>query len=230
MIKVWQKTHWFTGKEATLEQRHFYMNWEQMKWRCTRKSQDAYHNYWWRWIKNEWVCFEDFKKDMWLSYQSHAKEYWTFNTTLDRIDVDWNYCKENCKRATRKEQWSNKRNTIHIIINWEDYTSSRLANEIWIDVHMARNRIIQYNKWNMSIDDVFTKGKIKMGKRNRTITVINWEEYTSSKLAKMCWISRQAATDRLLNYRRWKMNIDAVLHIWDARGINKLKVTEVKSD
>jgi hypothetical protein len=46
---------------------------------------------------------------MWESYEIHVKEYWEKNTTIDRINPNLNYCKENCRWATWKEQSLNKR-------------------------------------------------------------------------------------------------------------------------
>ena len=47
---------------------------------------------------------------MYESYLEHCNQYWERQTTIDRIDVDWDYCKENCKRSTFDEQNHNKRN------------------------------------------------------------------------------------------------------------------------
>ena len=33
---------------------------------------------------------------------------WEKDTTIDRIDWNWNYCKENCRWATYKEQYLNQ--------------------------------------------------------------------------------------------------------------------------
>lgn len=76
--------------------------------RCNNKNHKAYKNYWWRWIKCEWKNFEEFKNDMYDSY----KEW----LTIDRIDVNWNYCKNNCRWVSYTENNRNKRNNI--IIEW----------------------------------------------------------------------------------------------------------------
>lgn len=87
--------------------------------RCTNDKSEYYYCYWWRWIKCLWASFEDFKKDMEDSYYAHEKKHWEEDTTIDRIDVNWDYCKENCRWATAKKQANNRRNNRYEIRNWK---------------------------------------------------------------------------------------------------------------
>ena len=115
--------HWMSNDR-------FYKIYHDAKKRCVNNKVHSYKNYWGRWIKMEWGMFEDFKKDMYDSYLEHIKRYWEDETTIERIDVNWNYCKENCRWATMKEQAQNKQNTIRI--DWK--TLWEIAKETWLSV------------------------------------------------------------------------------------------------
>lgn len=79
-----------------------YHSWNNMKNRCKNPNSKAYKNYGGRGITydKKWEDFREFYKDM-------GKR--PLNTTLDRIDVDKGYCKENCRWATKEEQQRNQR-------------------------------------------------------------------------------------------------------------------------
>lgn len=99
----WWKTHW-------MKWTRIYNIWCGMKSRCNDKNQEWYKYYWWKGIKvcEKWIKFDWFIEDMYKSYEKHLAIYWSLQTTIDRIDWKWNYCKENCRRATRKEQTDNR--------------------------------------------------------------------------------------------------------------------------
>lgn len=108
--RKWKKinlTHWDTYTRL-------YRIYRNIKSRCNNPKSTSYPRYWWRWIKCLRDTYEDFKKDMWESYSKHIEKYWIKNTSIDRINNSWNYCKKNCRWATYKEQANNtRRNKIN---------------------------------------------------------------------------------------------------------------------
>src|SRR5574337_184236 len=74
-----------------------YHSWASMKSRCNDIHNIKYHLYGGRGISYDkrWEIFTNFLDDM------GEKPY---NKTLDRIDTNKNYCKENCRWATILEQ------------------------------------------------------------------------------------------------------------------------------
>ena len=109
-------THWMRSSRL-------YRIWACMKARCNDKNSKRYKDWWGRWIiydtKRE--TFEWFYEDMWSTYQD-----WL---SIDRIDNNGNYCKENCRRATTKEQ---SRNTsTNTIYDWKCLTDWAEQSWIW---------------------------------------------------------------------------------------------------
>ncbi len=83
---------------------HLYIVHKNMMSRCNYKGDKDYPNYGGRGIKvcKEWVeDFINFYKDMEGSYQK--------GLTLDRIDNELGYFKDNCRWATPKQQARNRR-------------------------------------------------------------------------------------------------------------------------
>jgi hypothetical protein len=80
-----------------------YNIWVGMIQRCTNSKNKDYKNYGGRGIivHPDWLSFENFYNDI-------GKRP-TDNHSIDRIDVNGNYGKDNCKWATLEEQATNKR-------------------------------------------------------------------------------------------------------------------------
>lgn len=101
--------HGFTGTKI-------YNIWIGMKSRVFNVKNKKYKIYGGRGINicEEWMDFINFKT-------------WAYNNgydiglSLDRINVNGNYCPENCRFVSQKVQQNNRRNNIVIIINKVSY-------------------------------------------------------------------------------------------------------------
>jgi len=90
--------------------------WRGIVNRCNNPNCNAYKDYGGRGIKlsEEWSDYFKFEEDMYESYIEHVEKYGEKDTTIDRVNVDGNYCLENCRWATWEEQARNKRLSIRV--------------------------------------------------------------------------------------------------------------------
>lgn len=105
----------------------FYKIWDGIKYRCTNPNDRNYHNYGGRGITYDpkWEKFEGFYEDMYESYCKAVIEKGNGDETLisiDRKDVNGNYCKENCQWTTNYYQQNNRRNNHYVTIGNETYS------------------------------------------------------------------------------------------------------------
>jgi len=86
-----------------LKKHRLYNTYTGMIRRCHSKDDNNYKDYGGRGITvcDRWKDIKTFVSDMSSSHKN--------GLTLDRIDNDGNYCKENCRWATPKQQTRNKR-------------------------------------------------------------------------------------------------------------------------
>jgi len=94
-----------------LSSTRFYRVWANILKRIDDPKSTSYKNYGGRGIKvcPEWRKFENFKNDMYESYLKHVDQHGEKETSIERINFDGDYHKNNCKWATRIQQNNNQR-------------------------------------------------------------------------------------------------------------------------
>lgn len=93
----------------------FYCIWEGIKQRCDNKKHKAYKHYGGRGIAYDlnWKEFEGFKEDMYIKYVKCRLQYKGESISIERKNVNKNYCYNNCtfipmrlqSKNTRKNKW-----------------------------------------------------------------------------------------------------------------------------
>lgn len=136
---------WCQNRTHLMTNTRIYHIYDGLNQRCTNPKSKARPNYWGKWVKNLWRNFEDFYRDMWESYEIHVKEHGERETTIDRIDSNGDYCKENCRRATKKEQNSNRSSNRKILYRGKVYqTLTSLCAAYWISRPAVKRRLKEW--------------------------------------------------------------------------------------
>jgi hypothetical protein len=123
-----RKTH---GKTKSKE----YAIWQTMKNRCYNPNYEYYHRYGGRGITicDRWLnSFENFYSDMGEKPERYS---------LDRINNDGNYCPENCRWATQKEQCNNKSNNVFLTIRGKTMSIKEWCEDAGQKYERARARL-----------------------------------------------------------------------------------------
>lgn len=113
-----------------------------MKTRCCNTKSRPYHNYGGRGIA---VCCD------WLASFSNFKNWavksgYREGLTLDRIDVNGDYCPENCRWVPMKTQQNNKRTNIRLTCKGKTLTLSEWSEALGIPYNCLLTRVRRYGQ------------------------------------------------------------------------------------
>lgn len=152
-----RNTFWL--KKHNMCETPLYYVWQAMKQRCYNCNNTRYKNYGGRGIKvcDEWVDnFEEFCN--WALFSGYETDL-----TLDRIDVNGNYCPENCRWITNEEQQNNTTKNVFLEYNGQKLTISQWAKKLNLDRNTLNGRLKK--GWSIEkalitpVNDKYRKGK-----------------------------------------------------------------------
>lgn len=184
-----------------------YRIWAGIRRRCNNPNVPNYKDYGGRGIKvcNEWNSFENF--EAWARSNGYAD-----NLSIDRIDTNGDYCPENCRWATDKEQANNKRNNKFITFNGKTQTMKQWAEELGINYSALKCRLQVYG-WDIEkalekeLNETRGKQYTAFGK---TQNIAHWaKEYginreTLALRLRSGWTIEEALTKPIQKYNRRK--------------------------
>lgn len=131
-----------------------YKIWAAMKERCYREKDTNYKNYGARGItvckewRNSYSAFRE-----WALGHGYIEDAEYGECTLDRIDVDGDYCPENCRWISKLKQANNKRNNHFLTYGGETLTVAEWARRTGIHCNRIYTRI---NKFGWPIEKALT--------------------------------------------------------------------------
>jgi len=111
-----------------------YRIWKSMRQRCENTNDADYYNYGGRGIKvcDEWQSYETFLSDMGEQPKG---------LSIDRINGNLGYNKDNCRWATDEQQANNTRRNIYIEHNGRKQSIAQWSRELRVPNHKVRKTI-----------------------------------------------------------------------------------------
>jgi len=118
-----------------------YRSWSNMKTRCLNKRNERYKDYGGRGIRitKKWLNFDGFLEDMGVKPDGY---------TIERIDNEKDYCKENCCWIPLSEQSKNRRFNRRFTFRGTTKTLSEWSRELGINITTIVMRLDSYG-WSL---------------------------------------------------------------------------------
>ena len=170
-----------------------YFAWGNMKQRCLNEKSPSFKRYGGRgiFVCERWLNFENFKKDMGKRPQ---------NKSLERINNDDGYYKENCRWATDDEQMNNTSRCIYLRFKGENKTLMQWCAKLNLDYRSAYQKL----RNGLPVERVLSKNEVRTKKVDTDSTVgTNLQAYnlklsadrrkTMSDMIDNGWLYREVA-------------------------------------
>ena len=128
-----------------------YNIWQNMKGRCYNEHDTRYDRYGGRGIK---VC-EEWRDNFVAFYDWAMSHGYQNDLTIDRIDNNGDYCPDNCRWTTNKEQCNNRSTNIKIKIGNATKTLTEWCEIFQVDYKTVRSRLQRNN--DATIEELFNR-------------------------------------------------------------------------
>lgn len=137
------------GTERGESKTRLYKIWSRMIWRCEKPQAKGFSGYGGRGISvcEEWHSFDVFRN--WALASGYQD-----TLSIDRIDNNGNYCPENCRWVTPKEQANNRRSNHKVEYNGQTKNISEWADYFGLD----RNGFNSAIQRGLDIDTILERG------------------------------------------------------------------------
>ena len=129
------------NKSHGLSNTRLHSIWSHIKRRCLDKDFRSYPDYGGRGIA---VC-DEWKDNFTAFYEWSIQNGYSDDLSIDRIDVNGDYCPANCRWATPKMQSNNRRNTLWITYKGKTQTVVQWAEELNISYQTLYARLFHRN-------------------------------------------------------------------------------------
>ena len=178
-----------------LRKHRLYGVWVNIKERCLKPRNKAYKNYGGRGIK---IC-ENWSKNFLNFYDWAMANGYAESLSIDRIDVNGDYCPENCRWATPKQQARNKRDSKMVVFNgvekhWMDWCEELGLSKSAVG-HCKQRTNMEYQeifeRYIKKKNRTKTDGKIrKLDKMNFPIKEWLQQNLSKAEIARRCGVDR----------------------------------------
>lgn len=134
-----------------------YRSWSHIKTRCLNEKCPEY-----KWYGGRGIAICDSWKESFVNFFTDMGERPSSKHSIDRINTNGNYCKENCRWATMQVQQNNKRNNRMIEFQNKTLTLAQWSSEVAIPYHTIKSRI---DVLGWSVEKALTQPLIKYVKQ-----------------------------------------------------------------
>lgn len=147
--------------------------------------------------------FSEFYVDMYDEFVEHYVLYGKRNTTLDRIDTNWDYCKENCRWATPLQQSQNRNYNVNYTIKWETHCLTEWLRITWLSFYGFKSKIELLKEWKITEEDFLDEDYRPKSKAYLTIW---WKRYSALSIQQQLWITRSSLNARYKKFLAWDIS------------------------